>query len=428
MDFTATIRGIPRNPNITEINVRRGPGVQNGVVLRAPVGQTTEVLDVQPDEDGNDFQGRVFNWFKLRFPDGRVGWARDDLIDVQGDGSAFGFGDVPRQVIAFSLTRDTSAIAREAGEQAGSAARAALTTDTADAGTAPMPQPAPAPSPAPAAEPETGLRPGTITVMGRTGLNMRVGPGTQHRALTRIPYQRSLEIIDARPGDAPGDPFLWIQVNYNGREGWVREDFTRLSGNFEEHGLGFLDQYPSPVEHTWWGRGFNTDPTKTHFTDFHKGWDHSGNVGEPLLAGPKGGVVTQVAFCRPCGEAGASALSRNFRLNDSRVLTSSAWNFGFGHYVVVRYDHDILPESTRNRLRERGLGGAHLFVIYAHMHDMHVEEGQTLQPNQQIGTLGNSGNSTGAHLHLEVRGGTNPNAQFYELQANLMTPGVLFLR
>jgi murein DD-endopeptidase MepM/ murein hydrolase activator NlpD len=62
------------------------------------------------------------------------------------------------------------------------------------------------------------------------------------------------------------------------------------------------------------------------------------------------------------------------------------------------------------------------------MHDMHVEEGQTLQPNQQIGTLGNSGNSTGAHLHLEVRGGTNPNAQFYELQANLMTPGVLFLR
>jgi murein DD-endopeptidase MepM/ murein hydrolase activator NlpD len=45
-----------------------------------------------------------------------------------------------------------------------------------------------------------------------------------------------------------------------------------------------------------------------------------------------------------------------------------------------------------------------------------------------IGTLGNSGMSQGAHLHLELRFGTNPNAQWPEIKSGLVTPARLFLR
>ena len=67
--------------------------------------------------------------------------------------------------------------------------------------------------------------------------------------------------------------------------------------------------------------------------------------------------------------------------------------------------------------------------MYAHMHDMFVETGDALTPNQQLGTMGNSGNSTGTHLHLEVRAGTNADeTNWWKLKNGLMTPEVLFLR
>ncbi len=449
--FVATIRGIPEMPNIRAINIRSGPGLNHDPVRRAPVGQTgLDVLDVQPDADGRSFQGKVYQWFQLSFPDGGSGWARDDLIDIEGDGTRFGFGVVVRRVIAFSIQRDLNAIANVAAratsevmsaivnaveESIAEPQRDTPATDAATPEPAPAPtrEPIPAPTPPPTASTSTPTAPATSTpggiiVMGLTGLNMRSGPGTQHTTLARIPYQTELEITDVQPGDQSGDPFMWIQINYNGRDGWVREDFTRLTGNFETFGLGFLDQYPSPVRDTHWGRDFNTDPTKTQFTSFHKGWDHVGDIGEPLLAGPQGGVVTQVAMCSACGAAGISSVDSGFPLNDQRVLNGTEWNFGFGHFVVVRYNHDILPESTQRRLSQRNFAGAHLFVIYAHMQEVSVSQGQQVTAQQRLGTLGNSGNSTGPHLHLEMRAGTNPNATFNSLQAGLMSPGVLFLR
>lgn len=65
------------------------------------------------------------------------------------------------------------------------------------------------------------------------------------------------------------------------------------------------------------------------------------------------------------------------------VVTYAGWNGRYGRYVEI--DH-----------------GAGLKTRFAHMAKVLVKKGQKIDYRQKIGLLGNSGRSTGAHLHYEV--------------------------
>ncbi|MEB1806900.1 MAG: peptidoglycan DD-metalloendopeptidase family protein [Bacillaceae bacterium] len=49
--------------------------------------------------------------------------------------------------------------------------------------------------------------------------------------------------------------------------------------------------------------------------------------------------------------------------------------------------------------------GTELETIYAHMHERYVSEGDFVEQGQVIGTVGNTGRSSGNHLHFEVHVG-----------------------
>lgn len=71
------------------------------------------------------------------------------------------------------------------------------------------------------------------------------------------------------------------------------------------------------------------------------------------------------------------------------VARSGGWNGGYGNYVVIAHDN-----GTQ--------------TLYAHNSRNAVSVGDRVSAGQTIGYVGNTGKSTGAHLHFEVRGARNP--------------------
>lgn len=86
----------------------------------------------------------------------------------------------------------------------------------------------------------------------------------------------------------------------------------------------------------------------------HNGTDFAGAHGSPILATADG------------------------------VVIHADWLSGYGRLVKIQHEFGI---ETR----------------YAHLSKIYVSEGQRVSRGDRIGDMGNSGNSTGTHLHYEVR-------------------------
>ena len=90
--------------------------------------------------------------------------------------------------------------------------------------------------------------------------------------------------------------------------------------------------------------------------DFHTGVDIGATTGSNIVAAESGTVI----------------------------LANYGWNGGYGNYIILSHGNGI---TTR----------------YAHASQLYVTAGQTVSKGQVIAAVGTTGNSTGPHLHFEVR-------------------------
>ena len=108
----------------------------------------------------------------------------------------------------------------------------------------------------------------------------------------------------------------------------------------------------------------NPAPGATRTQGIHgtNGVDLAGNTGSTIRAAAAGEVI---------------------------VSKSSGWNGGYGQYIVVRHNN-----GTQ--------------TLYSHLSENYVGVGAYVAQGEAIGAMGNTGRSTGPHVHFEVRGANNP--------------------
>lgn len=106
--------------------------------------------------------------------------------------------------------------------------------------------------------------------------------------------------------------------------------------------------------------------TKTN--SLHTGFDFVGEIGDPILAAGDGEVIF----------TGYGLLKGTLDMEDP-----------YGIAVMIKHSF--------------GFEGNTLYTVYGHLQKSLVEDGQMVKAGETIGTIGITGNTSGPHLHFEVR-------------------------
>ena len=141
----------------------------------------------------------------------------------------------------------------------------------------------------------------------------------------------------------------------------------------------------SPYDHFYFARPIAADTVNWPLAEYryggvffapnivHTGVDIDADLGTPILAAGPGTVV-----------------SANWGLFSG---VEGDLSDPYGKAVVVRHDF--------------GYKGKTLLTIYAHMSEIKVVKGQRVETGDVLGLVGDTGATTGPHLHFEVRMGDN---------------------
>jgi len=207
------------------------------------------------------------------------------------------------------------------------------------------------PAPAPPVIEERPMR-----VVSGVGLNLRQAPGTGEAVLRRIP--EGAEVIVHPDAPVQEGEHLWYRVTYTippapnaSPDFWAPLSTVVVSGNTFEEG--------------------------------HPGIDYGyQSGGDNQIYASAGGVV---------------------RFSGSMINENGNY-YEYGNYVIVEYQSDSVPQPMRD-LPQYTEGGS-VYILYAHLAETVtglITVGTVLNQGDVIGVVGSTGESTGAHLHMEVR-------------------------
>ncbi len=159
--------------------------------------------------------------------------------------------------------------------------------------------------------------------------------------------------------EAQGGPYI-PAGNRTGADGEIVRHMDRITDVLAETALlrHELERLPVRRPMTSFRRissrfGYRSDPFR-HRPALHAGIDFKAAYGSPVLATAPGTVVR------------------------------AGWTGSYGKLVEIRHDNGLV---TR----------------YAHLSRIEVHAGQRVRAGERVGRLGNTGRSTGPHLHYEVR-------------------------
>ncbi|HNQ96829.1 MAG: M23 family metallopeptidase [Spirochaetales bacterium] len=152
-----------------------------------------------------------------------------------------------------------------------------------------------------------------------------------------------------------------------------------------KHLTGYLENSVQPIQEI----GKLLESQSTLFSDIPSLWPIRGGIGHVSMAfGQNRHPFTGQWYIHKGVDlstyrAGDSILATA----DGQVVTAE-YDPGFGYYLIIKHKHGF-------------------YTRYAHMQSFRVQRGQYVQQGQIIGYIGNTGVSTGPHLHYEVHIGSD---------------------
>lgn len=196
-------------------------------------------------------------------------------------------------------------------------------------------------------------------------VSVSLAPLDKMFAKAGMPADRIIEVM-RRSYSGQGGPLTPLTFSTKGEApDPLHERANGILGKLDEVNLyrmalertPFAEPTRSAVRYTS-GYGYRRDP-KTGGRRMHNGSDFAGALGTPIYATADGTVI----------HAGRSS--------------------GYGKLIKIQHEFGIQ-------------------TYYAHLSKIRVKKGQRVSQGDRIGDMGNTGRSTGVHLHYEVRIGGKP--------------------
>ncbi len=148
-----------------------------------------------------------------------------------------------------------------------------------------------------------------------------------------------------------------VKTSYDEKSKQYKQQTNQLSNLKKQYEAMAPDRFLMPAEGRL-SQGFGAASGQFGYT-FHNGLDIAAKTGTAIYAA-EAGTVTKVSSSGP-----------------------------YGNHIQIEHNVDGQKWTT----------------VYAHMHKVDVKKGQTVRQGEPIGQLGNTGNSSGSHLHFEIHKG-----------------------
>ena len=212
------------------------------------------------------------------------------------------------------------------------------------------------------------LKPGAKRYVRSLSLRLRDEPNDYGTVITTIPGDEKVKIIDAKPEieTIGGVRSKWIYVSWDDQwEGWIFGGFVSKEKGALVDNDDISKYFQIPVDNDRYvssSFGTRVDPVTGKVGAFHSGIDLPATIGTPIRA-----------------------------VSDGKVWKTITTSGGYGMLTILSHKNNI-------------------YTYYAHQNERKVAEGENVKSGDVIGEVGNTGKSTGPHLHFEVRKGPSQQA------------------
>lgn len=220
------------------------------------------------------------------------------------------------------------------------------------------------PSKSETSNPSTGVTVGDYYVNVNV-LNVRNGAGTNHGVIGALSKGIKVQVLFEQNG--------WLKINYNGKNGYVSSEFLSKTSETDAEKQRQSQEVNKTNDFIQPAAGRYTSRFEKRGGKMHHGLDIAASGTVPVVAAAEG------------------------------VITRSYYSTSYGNVVFISHN----------------INGQTYTTVYAHLKSRPVSAGQKVRQGQQIGIMGNTGQSEGQHLHFEIHKG-EWNAQ----KSNAMDPKI----